>query len=461
MASKLQNLSQLFGDTKTRTMIIFTGVVLFLGIIIAVIGIRKSSQGSQLPTDTRTVGAPGKIRSLPGLESPSEQYTKLQQQVNLQQAKQAQQAGTSAIPTLIGQVKKDKKDVPIVTRDAESTNPQVQAMQQQLQQQQLLMQQQQARLNDRNSQRLQAVEMKQQQQIEQAMANQARQLFSAWSKVPRHKYVQGAALPKEDEKVGNGDGDVRSDKAVTSVTPGFDPTYVKAGDVLFAVMTTAVNSDEPGPVMATIVSPGRLKGAKLMGSLKRVEKRVMIQFSIMSLPSLRNSIAIKAFAIDPDTARTALATDVNSHYLLRYGTLFAAAFLEGYAKAVETSGSTTTVDGSTVTQSTDTRTAKERLIMGLGQVGENLSKEMNLFNTPPTVKVASGTGLGVLFLGDIEITGEVLLPQGHPTAVGANSLIIPAFNEPEGNEIVSLKDEEKAEDSKELKTIKEALLPLP
>ena len=431
MASRLQNLTQLFSDVKTRTMIIFTGAVLLVGVVIAIIGIRKSANSSQLPTQAQTVGAPAKIRSLPGLESPSEQYTKLQKEMNLEQAKAARAQGTSVIPTLIGEVKKDDKRISAVEVEKASTNPQLAILQKQLQQQQLLLQRQRGQLQQRHDQRLFVARQQQQAQLQQAMENQARQLFSSWSNVPKHIYVRGRELPKKDTGTTQGtQGVAGSDnQAVRSFSPGFSPAYIKAGDVLFAVLTTAVNSDEPGPVMATIVSPGKLQGAKLMGTLRRVEKRVMMQFTVMSLPKLRNSIRVKAFAIDPDTARTALATSVNSHYLMRYGTLFASAFLDGYAQAVESSGTTTSTTGDTIVQTNESRSAKDRIIMGLGQVGTALGNEINLFNTPPTVKVASGTSVGLLFLGDVEINGEVLLPQGHPTAVGAASLDVPGFSQ--------------------------------
>ena len=50
--------------------------------------------------------------------------------------------------------------------------------------------------------------------------------------------------------------------------------------------------------------------------------------------------AIQAVAIDPQTARTALAGQINNHYLLKYGTLFASSFLQGVGSSLQAVNST-------------------------------------------------------------------------------------------------------------------------
>ena len=74
-------------------------------------------------------------------------------------------------------------------------------------------------------------------------------------------------------------------------------------------MDTSVNSDEQGPVLATIVS-GKLKGAKLIGSFSGPSQnsdKITLSFNTMTIPGGSGSISINAYAIDPNTARTALA----------------------------------------------------------------------------------------------------------------------------------------------------------
>ncbi len=82
--------------------------------------------------------------------------------------------------------------------------------------------------------------------------------------------------------------------------------------------------------MATIVQNGDFKGAKLLGKLQLAQgkDRVSLTFTLMDKEGWPTTKSINAFAIDPDTARTVMATDVNYHYLMRYGGIMATAFLQ-------------------------------------------------------------------------------------------------------------------------------------
>ena len=114
----------------------------------------------------------------------------------------------------------------------------------------------------------------------------------------------------------------------------------KAGTIFNAILETGINSDEPSPVLAKIVS-GDLKGARLIGQINRVGQKVLVQFSSISLPTSPTSIKISAVAVDSNTSRTALASNVNNHYLQKYGIMFATAFLGGYANAIARQNTTT------------------------------------------------------------------------------------------------------------------------
>lgn len=88
--------------------------------------------------------------------------------------------------------------------------------------------------------------------------------------------------------------------------------------------------------------------------------------------------------------------------MLRYGTAFAASFLQGLGQAVADSGTTVTSDSGVVTESTSDLDTEETILVALGQVGQNASGEVGkLQNTPPTVKVKAGMGIGILFMGDV------------------------------------------------------------
>ncbi len=79
---------------------------------------------------------------------------------------------------------------------------------------------------------------------------------------------------------------------------------------------------------------GPLQGSKIVGDLVLQDDAVMLRFSLLSSPDLPTSVPLNAVAVDAETARTALATGVDHHYFLRYGSLFASAFLEGVGEAM-------------------------------------------------------------------------------------------------------------------------------
>jgi intracellular multiplication protein IcmE len=184
---------------------------------------------------------------------------------------------------------------------------------------------------------------------------------------------------------------------------------IKAGTIQFGILTNALNSDYPGtPVLAEIVT-GKFRHAKLMGSFALANDALVIKFTMMSMPDWPSTIPINAYAIDADTGQNALATGVDNHYLQRYGSLMAAAFLQGYGQAYAnaannggcvavTGGPPCVVDSNgTVPQPS----SKSAMFQGLGQIGTNLGAEIGQnFNRPPTVTVDQGTSMGLLFMQD-------------------------------------------------------------
>jgi intracellular multiplication protein IcmE len=251
------------------------------------------------------------------------------------------------------------------------------------------------------------------QQIQTGMTTQANELFGSWNPPAQQQYVVGEKDEKETGAAsGSGAATSAGGKGGNAESKAAPSNLVKAGSVMFAVLDTGINSDEISPILATIVH-GPLKGAKLLGQFARTDKKVVLSFTTMSLPQLPTSIPVNLVAIDPDTARTAMAGSVNSHYLLRYGTLFASAFLTGFSNAVAQSGSqivppATTGGSAIITQ--PALTTNDKIAMALGQVGTQYSAEMGKnFSTPPTVKVEGGAALGILFMTDLALPKEVPL----------------------------------------------------
>ncbi len=233
--------------------------------------------------------------------------------------------------------------------------------------------------------------------IEASMRNGLQNISSSWN-LPTQATVGGAPASTPG----------------TGSSTSQPPVSIKAGSILFGVIDTALDSDQSGtPVLAHIVE-GPLQGARLMGGFTLSGKALVVQFNTMSLPSSPASFGINAYAVDAKTANNSVATSVNNHYLLRYGMLFAAAFLQGFGNAYQNytyncppgtqNCSVVNTNSSGITTQNSSVTTSEAFYQGLGQIGTNVGQAAaQEFNTPPTVKVASGTGIGVLFMSDVRV----------------------------------------------------------
>ena len=180
---------------------------------------------------------------------------------------------------------------------------------------------------------------------------------------------------------------------------------IKAGKILFAAIETSVNSDQPStPVLATI-AVGKYKGSKLLGAFTRENDGLVIKFTTLSIPNIDRSIPINAYAINSNTAQTSLSSNVDHHYLMRYGSAFAAAFLEGFGQYFsnnQPNQKNICISTSDHPCNVANQSVKNGLYSGLGQSGAVLSSSLkNNMNTPPTVTLKSGTGVGILFMQDV------------------------------------------------------------
>lgn len=258
---------------------------------------------------------------------------------------------------------------------------------------------------------LSEIQQRQLQELTAAMEGQAKSAFQAWNEFNPQQFVQGEwATKKEKEEKGKGEkkGEGgKEGKGGGETGPGI---LFKAGTVVFAVLDTSICSDEPGPILATVVE-GKYRGARLLGTFTAAPqpgglppKAVTLNFTSMSIPSFPKSVSIQAVAVDPDTDRTALATDVDRHFLLRYGSILASSFLVGYAKVITSQGSvqTTSANGLSTTTTAAQLSGQKQIYAALGEVGKKLGDSWKGYaDIPPTITVDSGTGIGILFLTDV------------------------------------------------------------
>ncbi len=180
------------------------------------------------------------------------------------------------------------------------------------------------------------------------------------------------------------------------------PSPFKAGDLLYGVVETSVNSDVPSVVMATLVS-GKHKNTRLIGSFQSFEEKLVLAFSRAILAN-GQEISLEGYAIDPATSESSVASSVDTHFFSRWGGLIASSFLAGLGNATQMSGAESTNYGYTGGVASNnilfnTYSLGEQALIAAGNVGSKASEifEKN-FERPPTVYLDAGTAIGVLIV---------------------------------------------------------------
>ena len=77
--------------------------------------------------------------------------------------------------------------------------------------------------------------------------------------------------------------------------------------------------------------------------------------------------------------------------------------MKGYADAVTSSCQTTVQDSGSSKTTNPNLSARDKLLVGLGEIGKAVSTETKKnFNRKPTVRVDAGVGLGILFMSPVK-----------------------------------------------------------
>lgn len=404
------NLQSSLQEQRTRVFLFLMIAIILIVSLFAYSTMRKTgagNAGNEIPERRTAVTNPTYgIDSTPGISQPSEEYQELEKKYEEKQVKEATkkaEEGTpgAALPTL------RVADIPVIEG---IEPPKEDPLQKRLEEQRTLREQ-------RERERLVAQEQRRLDEIRKEelriYAKQTNVLADVWKVIPQ-KYVEGKVdgYPESDM--------VRVLREARKEKPKLEKPkiFYKAGDILFGVVLTSVNSDEPGPVLARIIS-GPLSNAKIIGGINpktipesatkaRVSKSLVLEFSLLNVPGAKSSIPVKAIAIDPQTARTSLATSVDNHYLIRYGTFFAAEFLSGLGQAISAQSNTLVATGNGIDQvgRTGRFSNSDEAKIAVGKTAEALGKNINFLDRPPTIKVAAGTPVGLLLQEDIMIGGE-------------------------------------------------------
>ena len=126
---------------------------------------------------------------------------------------------------------------------------------------------------------------------------------------------------------------------------------------------------------------------------------MVLKFTSMTLPD-GDVAPLTAYALDPHKLQAGMATDVNHHYLERYGSMLLGAFLYGFGQAEMYNGGTGTVTqfGAPVFIP-QMNTVLSQSALGLGMAGQQLaSVTQNNFNIPATVHLHQNDPVAILII---------------------------------------------------------------
>lgn len=390
MKQEAKNIKSLIQDKEKRKVILVT-----FGVLTAAVIYSQMRQNAET-TRPKELAAAVNVVNTPNLPSAvgvatDPRSTGLINGFNKDKARDALATGSSATPVLTNPVTAGTDPLDSVDMSSEKLPPvQQKAVEQKVERASGVIQQ--------KSRELIAAE--------DGMEKSIKDIMSGWTpnRVVAEFSYSGKEVEEKHEKTASVSN--LTDSSTTNQVKVSKAPDVKAGEIWNAVVLTAVNSDEPGPVLAQIVT-GPYAGWRLLGKFERPSnaEKVILSFSTITNPKGIKSDSIQAYAVDSESARTALASDVDRHYLSRYGALLGAAFLKGYSQAISQSGTTQTVSigqGGASTSTTYPELSNQRIAeVAVGEVGNELAQALRSnVNRPVTVSLNSGVAVGILFMKD-------------------------------------------------------------
>ncbi|MFA0809413.1 hypothetical protein [Microbulbifer epialgicus] len=245
--------------------------------------------------------------------------------------------------------------------------------------------------------------------VKTAMRNRLNKVKSHISRDVQSEYVSIGGTANsgidEDTEENSNDGALNSDGG-EGTGSNQEVVYEKAGRMLYALTDYQVNSDFSTEVAVSIVGlpyDHPLYNATAMGTSELVYDHMVLTFNKMC-PIKGDCVPMKGVALDPATARPALASDVDHHYWYRYGGLFLSSLLEGASEAAGESGTREESTSSTGTRVTTTGLEGDKLfIRSLGKVGERFADAFSdNVNRPSTAWINPGEEMAIMLFDDIK-----------------------------------------------------------
>ena len=163
----------------------------------------------------------------------------------------------------------------------------------------------------------------------------------------------------------------------------------------------ATNSDSGGPVVAELTS-GPLAGDRVKGTAQKHEDRLTVTLSELTLQDGR-TVPVSAMLMAPDSKETAVASDVNHHYVPRIVLPTLAAGIQGLGQALALSGSSVFSGPYGASQNYNTFNGGQLAGIAAGTAAGQANQVLQQ-QTPKqsTVNLAADVDVGIMFLAPVE-----------------------------------------------------------
>jgi len=440
---------QTLGDLWRNNPAIKAGVIVGAGLLVLVSFFMFGGGGSSEPPAESFVAPGADVAGTPGSEQVSPNYREAVEEQNETIAEEAKQTGGSAIPTPIDP---PVSKVPLLSEPEKKEDP--------LQRWRKLQEERLEREIERKKEAQAAAPPPQAAPVqdpaatvdqEQVIADLAGAMADQMQAVLENRSqpsVQSVTINSKEylkrmqEEASGIDatgrqGNTGANAANNNPEARPEPKILfPAGQIAYAQLLIEANTDVPGPVLAQIHS-GPLKGNRILGTFQEQNELLTLRFNTVVIDG--KSQSIDAIALDPNTSLGGMATEVDHRYFKRILLPMAADFVEGAARAISDSGRTNvTIQGETVTESTNDTTTEEEIASGIEEAGDSMSNiiEQIAANTRVMVRIAAGTPMGVLFMSPVieqnadanqSNTGRTATPFNRPTP-GSRPVSLPNLN---------------------------------
>lgn len=394
-----ENIKNLTRNPRTRPKVLFMAGILVFGLVFGYFMIHNSGKKNDL--SEASITTPAVANQGVGLNDKTTQaYRDLEREEDRRRAAEAEKSGGAHFELPQG---KDVQEVAVVPqpeqlRPAPAQNVQYQGYQQ--------------------------AQYVRDQSMDSGMKSQWQSLSAAWvSKGGSQKLVkeptnngansgQGNAVQMNGGPINLADPNQVALSQPQSGTQAEDTDgkyiRVRAGTVYMAVTKLESNSDDANTDSIATITNGPLRNATVIGAFSKANsnnaKTMTLKFTTLSPVWDGESVGINGLAIDADSAKKGMATDVDNHYWLRYGLPLAAGFIQGIGEAASRSASVINSSGLGSTTTMGQLDFSDQLLVGAGRAGQVVSSDLQRrAQVQPTIKIAAGTPIAIVFMSDVRV----------------------------------------------------------